>query len=569
MQRIFAILLSVLLALPLLAEPADTFAIAIRSRIDTLLTDPMFERSNVGLYVYDLTADAPLYEHGKRQTLRPASNMKIMTAASALTLLGTDYNFQTRLYVNGVTDLPQRKAEEPDSLATDSTAEASVAHSARIYVKGGMDPLLGPDDLRAFAQALRDRGITAIKSNIVCDATFKDTVSMGWGWCWDDEYVPLTPFLYLGEANTFEKHFRKALKNAGIVFSGQFVHGRVPSGATLACTRVHSIDQILQPMMKQSNNLYAECLFYQLAAKGGKVDASRKDAAAQVSQFIKLVGHSPSLYQIGDGSGLSLYNYLSAELLVDVLRFVYRSDETYAHLNASLPIMGRDGTLKSRCKGTSAQDRVRAKTGTVRGVSSLSGYALAPNGHQLAFSIINQGITEAKQGRGFQDRVCRALTRPLGQNSVEPDSIPEEPDSAEEMPAPDDSTPSSSNAEGTSTVSDGSGTSGESPVANGDDAIAHDDDAASTEAETAVRRTGSMSDAHPDESAPAVRPDEVKADRETGSLNSVDGDSVEQVSNIAEAAAAGAENAAASAEEVVKKEKLRRRQRKAKGDKAE
>lgn len=389
MKRLISLTLYILLALPILAEPADSFAIAIRTRIDNLMHDKMFERTTVGLYVYDLTADSALYAHDQRLTLRPASNMKVMTACTALSTLGTDYHLTTHLYTTGGED-------------------------TRVYVKGGMDPLLGPDDLHALTQALLNRGITDITSDIVCDATFKDSLPMGWGWCWDDDYVPLTPFLYLGKADRFESAFRHALRNAGIAFNGAFVDGRVPHHATLVATCSHSIDEVLLPMMKHSDNLYAECLFYQLGAKDGKPYASHKDAAAVIQRFIRSIGHDPSHYQIADGSGLSLYNYLSAELLVDALRHLYRhNQEAYQHLLASLPIMGRDGTLSKRCQGRPADGRVHAKTGTVRGVSSLSGYAFAPNGHTLAFSIINQGTMSGSVGRNFQDRVCCALTQPL------------------------------------------------------------------------------------------------------------------------------------------------------------
>lgn len=433
-NRLYALVLTVLLTLPAWAEPADTFAIAIRSRIDTLLMDPMFERSHVGLYVYDLTAAQPLYDYGRRQTLRPASNMKVMTAVAALSQLGTDYSYQTRLYLSDVVDLP---SEMPAADATPEQPQV-LRRSATVILKGGMDPLIGNDDLHALAQSLRDIGITDIQRDIVLDATFKDTLMLGSGWCWDDDNVPLTPFLYLGKATGFEANFTKALQAAGIKFTGRYVRGRVPQSAQLVATRKHSIDQILQPMMKRSNNLYAESLFYQLAARGGKPGATHKDAAAKVAQLIKTVGHDPANYSVADGSGLSLYNYLSAELLVDVLRYAHRNEEVYAHLYPSLPIMGRDGTLGKRCIGTSAQDRVHAKTGTLRGVSSLSGYALAPNGHLLAFAIINQGVKTSAQGRAFQDRVCKAMTRPLDLSSVEPDGLPEASRCEDEEP--DDST---------------------------------------------------------------------------------------------------------------------------------
>lgn len=421
MQRIFALLFVLLLTLPTLAEPADTFAIVIRARIDSLMKDKLFDRSHVGLYVYDLTTDESLYEYGKQQRLRPASNMKLMTSITALSALGSDYNYQTRMYVADVTPNPVALV---DSTLNDTLPPAPTSYTASLIVKGGMDPMLGPDDLRAFAMTLKERGVTTIRGNIICDATFKDTVSMGWGWCWDDDYVPLTPFLYQGQAGKFDAAFRTALRNADVKFTGKFVHGRVPVGANLACTRTHSINEILQPMMKKSDNLYAETLFYQLAARSGKVNTTRKDAAAQVSDLISYIGHDPSEYTIADGSGLSLYNYLSAELLVDMLRYAYANEDIYNHLEPSLPIMGRDGTLRKRCIGTSAQDRVRAKTGTVTGVSSLSGYATAANGHLLVFSIINQGISQSSQGRGFQDRVCQALTRPIFADSIEPDFLP-------------------------------------------------------------------------------------------------------------------------------------------------
>lgn len=385
--------------MPISAEPADTFATAIRGRIDALLQNEIFDRTQLGLYVYDITADAPLYDYGSRQCMRPASCQKVLTAATALTYLGTDYTYKTRLY---------------------------IADTTQIVIRGGMDPMINADDLRSFAHAIREYGITNIPGDIICDATFKDTLTLGWGWCWDDETIPLTPFLYQGK-DTFESHFREALRSAGIVFNGRFVRGITPPHATLLASRTHTIDQILQPMMKRSNNLYAESLFYQLAAKHGRHYASQRDAISHVNQFIDLCGHVIDHYQVADGSGLSLYNYVSPQLLVDALRVVQRNPEIYEHLYASLPIMGRDGTLSRRCRGTSAQDCVRAKTGTVTGVSSLAGYALAPNGHQLAFAIINQGIRYTSTGRNFQDRVCRALTQPLDKYSnfplLEPDSI--------------------------------------------------------------------------------------------------------------------------------------------------
>ena len=132
-------------------------------------------------------------------------------------------------------------------------------------------------------------------------------------------------------------------------------------------------------------------------------------ARKAAKQLIKKIGLGGRTYKIADGSGLSLYNYVSAELLVALLRYAYSKDDIRAHLRPALPIAGVDGTLKDRMKKTAAAGNVRAKTGTLTGISSLAGYCTAPNGHELCFAIINQGIMRTQTGRNFQDRVCKVL----------------------------------------------------------------------------------------------------------------------------------------------------------------
>ena len=74
---------------------------SLRIRLDSLLQDPMFETSQVGMMVYDLTADSVCYRYNERQLLRPASTMKLVTAITALDQLGGGYQFHTRLYYTG------------------------------------------------------------------------------------------------------------------------------------------------------------------------------------------------------------------------------------------------------------------------------------------------------------------------------------------------------------------------------------------------------------------------------------------------------------------------------------
>ena len=95
--------------------------------------------------------------------------------------------------------------------------------------------------------------------------------------------------------------------------------------------------------------------------------------------------------------------------MVKLLTYAYRHPSIYSHLAPSLPVAGQDGTLKSRMTAPVTNGRVKAKTGTLTGISSLAGYLVAANNHILAFCIINQGMMKISDGRAFQDRVCTAL----------------------------------------------------------------------------------------------------------------------------------------------------------------
>ena len=239
----------------------------------------------------------------------------------------------------------------------------------------------------------------------------KDLDVLGEGWCWDDDNPVLSPLVYRRKDH-FMTEFEKALRDAGIQVEAFSSVAKCPAGAIRICERTHGIDQILLPMMKKSDNLYAEALFYQLAPHDDDRTVTAKEASAAVRQLINKVGLNPSRYKIADGSGLSLYDYVSAELLVRLLKYGYRHQNVYSHLLPSLPIAGVDGTLSKRMRGAYTRGKVWAKTGTVTGVSSLAGYCEASNGHLLCFAIINQGVMHGRNGRAFQDRVCDALCLP-------------------------------------------------------------------------------------------------------------------------------------------------------------
>ncbi len=361
----------------------------LQARLDTLVSSPMLQYTQLGLMVYDLTADSTLYTFNPKQTMRPASTMKLLTSISALDQLGGKYEFKTSLYYTG-----------------------SVKDSVLIgdlYCVGGMDPLFDKTDMAAFSESVKALGIHTFQGKIVAVTGFKDQDLLGEGWCWDDDNPMLTPLL-IEKKDEFISRFTKQLDKDSIYVDGHATNGTLPKNALLLCTRSHQLVDVLEPMMKNSDNLYAESMFYQLGAAAGAHPAKASHARQQVKKTLSRAGVTGQ-YKIADGSGLSLYNYVTPELLAKLLIYAYRKSSIIRDLYVSLPIAGEDGTLKKRMKDGPAHINVRAKTGTVTGVSSLAGYAVAANNHMLVFSIINQGIMKADDGRNFQDKVCNALCK--------------------------------------------------------------------------------------------------------------------------------------------------------------
>lgn len=369
--------------------PESIWTKSLTDSLHLLLQDELFSTSQVGISVYDLTDDTLLFAHNARQRMRPASTEKILTAITALEELGADYKFFTKLYIDG-------------------EIRGGVLHGD-VYVKGGFDPTFGRTDLQGFVEALASRNIKSVKGALCADVSMKDTLKWGMGWCWDDDNPDLTPLL-LGGKDVFLTRFEQALKKKGIHI-GVLKKAECPSDAVLLKSISTPIDKVLDRMMKESDNLYAEAVFYTLAAKDGKPYASRKEAMYSIEKMIGFLGFEPAKYRVADGSGLSLYNYLTPELETALLRYAFSRQEIFTSFYESLPIAGVDGTLKKRMIDTPAFNNVRAKTGTLTGVYSLAGYATAANGHQLAFCIINQGVESASEARAFQDKVCVLLCK--------------------------------------------------------------------------------------------------------------------------------------------------------------
>lgn len=385
--------------------------LTVQERIKKLLEGNLFKTSQVGLMVYDLTADTVIFTFNEKQTLRPASTQKLTTAITALDYLGGSYRYSTKLkYKGGLYDA---------ALNDDDDAKHRVL-IGDLIVQGGMDPRFGSDDMNAFVEALKVEHIDTIYGEIKEDRSFKDGDMLGNGWCWDDKNPVLTPLLW-NRGDKFVAKFAQLIRNSDIVIRpkneipkdslGNRLYNTQREKTATLITRHHTIDQVLVKMMKESDNLYAETMMYQIAARAanGRHPGRAKDAADVVKALIRKVGMNPADYYVADGSGLSLYNYQSAELQTKFLRYAFRNTNIYEFLYPSLPIAGVDGTLKKRMTNSKSRGNVHAKTGTLTGVSSLSGYLTAANGNQLCFAIINQGVMRSAPAKNFQDQVCNIL----------------------------------------------------------------------------------------------------------------------------------------------------------------
>jgi D-alanyl-D-alanine carboxypeptidase/D-alanyl-D-alanine-endopeptidase (penicillin-binding protein 4) len=151
-----------------------------------------------------------------------------------------------------------------------------------------------------------------------------------------------------------------------------------------------------------------------LGARFGK-KGSFAEGILAVARFLQDSGIDTGGFVMVDGSGMSRINLVSPEQILGLLRVMAHHPQ-FQSFHDSLPIAGRDGTLKNRMQGTLAENNVRAKTGHVRFVSCLSGYVTAAHGERLAFSMMANNLPDGTSGAdALQDRICARLaefTRP-------------------------------------------------------------------------------------------------------------------------------------------------------------
>jgi D-alanyl-D-alanine carboxypeptidase/D-alanyl-D-alanine-endopeptidase (penicillin-binding protein 4) len=443
--------LAALLLTPAAVHAADPEARELDGALRAILDAAPVSGARTGIFVSDVESGQTLYAKDADVLLNPASNVKLVTSAAALARLGPDFRFDTEVYVDAasagssavkalhvkgkgdpsllteriwvlagelahlglrrVGDLvvdesffdgerfgPGFDQESGDKSYLAPTGAASLNwNTVAVHVapgeRRGARPrveLEPPSDLfevdvRATTEppsARRRLVVSSIaagsRQRIVVDGRIPQGSRSQVVWRRIDE-----PGLYLGHT------LRRLLDLRGVKVSGRVRIGEVPQGARLVhVSQSESLGEIVRRLNKTSNNFVAEQLVKSLGAqvKGGP--GSWAKGIQAVEEFLAEIGVPRGAYVMKNGSGLNDTNRFSARQLATLLRAMWARFPVHAEYLASLPVAGRDGTIRWRMEGSEAEGRLRAKTGTLENVTSLSGYVETAGRRTLAFSIL-------------------------------------------------------------------------------------------------------------------------------------------------------------------------------------
>lgn len=454
-------------AVPAHAAPAGGLA----EDLDAILHDGRLHGATAGVVVRDAGTGEVLYDRNGGAQVTPASNNKLQTSAAAFGILGPGYRFRTTvsvkggdLYLKGTGDTTMRAAEY-DRLA------AAVAAKGITRIKGDLvadDTWFGvrripgdwdPADLQ-YAYAGQTSALTVSPNDDFDAGSIKISLSSA-GREGEPVRAALTPDTDVvkidnrsvtgppGSPSTLAVNrrngsdtivvtgshpagaaptsvlrtvegpalyaadvFRKALKAHGVQVSGATERGRTPPGArTIAARTSMPLSRLAKPFLKLSNNVMAETL---VKAIGREVRGEGTWAAGlpAVTAYIRRLGVDTSQVTMTDGSGLSRGNRTTAVQLGTLLRNV-RKRPWFPAWYAALPIAGQPdplagGTLANRMRGTAADGNVHAKTGTLTGVTALSGYVTDPAGRTLIFSSVFNGYSGGAP-KDIEDKIAVRL----------------------------------------------------------------------------------------------------------------------------------------------------------------
>ena len=393
------ILLRLFIAALALAACAEAAATPLATRLERALAAPGVSWASTGVIATELPTRRVVYGRNADRALRPASNQKLVVALAALDELGPRFRIATRVLGEGRRD--------------------GAAWRGRLVLKGYGDPTLGRDDLARLARRVEAQGIQRVTGAIVGDESYFDARRTAPGWkpsFYKNECPPLSA-LVVGAgklagrtvddpALAAARAFRQALRAEGIAVPRRAVRGVAAVGADpLAEAFSASMSAIVGRMNRESDNFLAETLLKELGAR--ELGRGTTAAGARVARGVLAERDVPLAgVRIVDGSGLSGGNRLTARALAALLASAWSDPAIGDPFVRSLPVAGVNGTLKDRLARPPARGIVRAKTGTTREASTLSGYV----GPRYVFSVLQNGNPIPwSSARRAQDRFAQVL----------------------------------------------------------------------------------------------------------------------------------------------------------------
>ncbi|HXS47863.1 MAG TPA: D-alanyl-D-alanine carboxypeptidase/D-alanyl-D-alanine-endopeptidase [Solirubrobacterales bacterium] len=365
-----------------------------------------------GLLVVDGESGEVVCARAAKQPRSLASNTKLFTTSAALSRFGPAYRIATNLLSDG-------------RIGFDGILRGSL------YLQGAGDPALGAPafydryvglgtNLFALKAQLRTAGVTAVTGRLYADDTVFDRLRgvADSGYATSPYIGPLSGLSFdSGYRGSIAEGFSSdpamlaaaklagALRSSGIAIRTQVARGVTPANAEpIATVRSPTMSQLVEATDVYSNNFFAETLAKLLGAHfggGGTTSAGTE----VIERFAR--AHDSGIQAV-DGSGLTRGNRASPAQVVALLQAM-RETPVGDEFIQDLALTGREGTVADRTEGTAAFGRCRTKTGTLTGVSALSGYCFNRSGKTMIFSILMGSVADLGLAHYEQDRIAAAI----------------------------------------------------------------------------------------------------------------------------------------------------------------
>lgn len=378
-------------------KPLPPIDKGLQHRIDSFVSSTQYI-GEMGMMVYDITAEQEVFSYNPDNLMRPASCMKLLTCITALRKFGTNATHKTRLYVSGHT--------EADTLV------------GNIILKMQFDPFFNRDSLYNLVSVLSQptpfgrTAISHLKGRVIIDMNNPQPMDHEMHWIPGDLRTR-----YLGLAFTGYKKMVTEMQYALSAKTGiKVVRDSIVAG-TFNPRKAHLIGTINTPLhssieraLRVSSNINAECMLYPLGYLTDRRGHYRENGIEALKSFISTeLNQDPAAVSvIHDGCGLCPDDKMSPRLLISLLIYASKHHYMYRILEQDLPHSGNDGTLHDRLYKPHVKGRIWAKTGTLTregGISTLAGYFIGDDGHLIAFAIMNNKCP-VLDGRWWQDKMA-------------------------------------------------------------------------------------------------------------------------------------------------------------------